>query len=197
MKTDDRTSQIDRSIRQSIAVKEAVLADKGLIDLIAAMGGEFVKSLQNGHKILLFGNGGSAADAQHIAAEFVGRFRKDRSPLPALALTVDTSALTCIGNDYGYENVFARQVMALGSEGDVAVGITTSGKSPNVLKGLEAAGNKGLVTVGLTGKHGDELGKYAQYCICVPSDVTARIQESHILIGHVLCEIVDAELTFP
>ncbi|MCL5669759.1 MAG: D-sedoheptulose 7-phosphate isomerase [Acidobacteria bacterium] len=191
---EERTSRVRFSIQQNIAVKQALLADKDLVELIAAVGGEFVKALREGHKIILFGNGGSAADAQHIAAEFVGRFQLERPPLPALALTVDTSALTCIANDYQYENVFARQMMALGSKGDVAVGISTSGKSPNVLRGLDVARTKGLVTIGLTGKDSGEIGKYAQYCIAVPSEATPRIQETHILIGHILCEITDAEL---
>ncbi len=189
-----RTSRIEHSIRQSVAVKQALLEDRALVDTIAAVAGEFVKALQGGRKILLFGNGGSAADAQHIATEFVGRFQRERSPLPALALTVDTSALTGIANDYGYENVFARQVTALGSKGDVAVGISTSGKSPNVLKGLDAARTKAVVTVGLTGKNTGPLSEHAQYCIGVPADLTTRIQETHILIGHILCEIVEDEL---
>lgn len=190
----NHASLVGHSIEQSIAVKQALLADKDLVNLIATVGDAFVTALGGGHKILLFGNGGSAADSQHIAAEFVGRFQKERPPLPALALTVDTSALTCIGNDYGYEHVFARQVTALGLEGDVAVGISTSGNSPNVIKGLAAARDNGLVTVALTGKNRGGMGEQAQYCISVPSDVTARIQEVHILIGHIVCEIVDAEL---
>jgi D-sedoheptulose 7-phosphate isomerase len=153
-----------------------------------------VKALTNGHKLLLFGNGGSAADAQHIAAEFVGRFQMERTPLPALALTVNTSALTGIGNDYDYVNVFSRQVEALGQAGDVAVGITTSGKSPNVIKGLAAAKAKGLVTVGLTGKFGTMLQEVSKYCLCVPSDQTPRIQESHILIGHIVSQITELEM---
>ena len=191
--SNNRGVLIEHSIEQSIAVKQALLADKELVGLIAAVADAFVKALRAGRKILLFGNGGSAADAQHIAAELVGRFQKERAPLPALALTVDSSALTCIGNDYGYENVFSRQVMALGLENDIAVGISTSGNSLNVMKGLAAARANGLVTVALTGKAGGLLAEHAQYCICVPSDATARIQEAHILIGHILCEIIDAE----
>src|ERR1035438_46123 len=148
---------ITSSIQDSIKVKQSLLEDKVLLTQIADVIHEFVKALTNGHKLLLFGNGGSAADAQHIAAEFVGRFQMERTPLPALALTVNTSALTGIGNDYAYENVFSRQVEALGSAGDVAVGFSTSGKSPNVIKGLAAAKAKGLVTVGLTGKFGTML----------------------------------------
>jgi D-sedoheptulose 7-phosphate isomerase len=193
--TEARISQIKRSIQQNLALKQALLQDKGLLDMVDAVAEEFVTALRAGRKILLFGNGGSAADAQHIAAEFMGRFQLERAPLPALALTVDSSTLTGIGNDYGYENVFARQVMALGSERDVAVGISTSGKSPSVLRGLDAARAKGLVSVGLTGKNGGLLSESAEYCVCIPSDVTTRIQETHILIGHIICEIVEAELT--
>jgi D-sedoheptulose 7-phosphate isomerase len=192
--SENRMARIRAAIQESVAVKQAILADAKLLELIATVGGELVAALRGGHKILLFGNGGSAADAQHIAAEFVGRFRLERQPLPALALTVNTSALTAIANDYQYENVFERQVLALGSKGDVALGISTSGKSPNVVKGLAAAGAQGLTTVGLTGRNGDPLAYHARYCLCVPSDVTARIQEAHILIGHILCDVVDAEL---
>ena len=174
------------SIQDSIKVKQALLEDKHLLAQIADVIKEFVSALGNGHKILLFGNGGSAADSQHIAAEFVGRFQMERTPLPALALTVNTSALTGIGNDYAYENVFSRQIEALGSAGDVAVGFSTSGKSANVIKALAAAKAKGLVTVALTGKFGSLLQEVSRYCLCVPSDQTPRIQESHILIGHII-----------
>ena len=182
------------SIQESIKVKQALLEDKHILGQIADVVKEFVSALSNGHKILLFGNGGSAADAQHIAAEFVGRFQMERTPLPALALTVNTSALTGIGNDYAYENVFSRQIEALGAAGDVAVGISTSGKSPNVLKALAAAKAKGLVTVALTGKFGSMLQEVSRYCLCVPSDQTPRIQESHILIGHIISQITEMEL---
>jgi D-sedoheptulose 7-phosphate isomerase len=184
---------IATSIQESIRAKQALLAAQPVLDLIAAVAEEFVLALRHGHKILLFGNGGSAADAQHIAAEFVGRFQMERTPLAALALTTNTSALTGIGNDYGYENVFARQVEALGMEGDVAVGISTSGQSPNVLKALVAAKAKGLVTVALAGKDGSQLREVSRFCICVPADTTPRIQESHILIGHILSQIVEME----
>jgi D-sedoheptulose 7-phosphate isomerase len=189
-----RDALITSSIQDSIKVKQSLLEDKVLLNQIADVIHEFVKALTNGHKLLLFGNGGSAADAQHIAAEFVGRFQMERTPLPALALTVNTSALTGIGNDYDYVNVFSRQVEALGQAGDVAVGITTSGKSPNVIKGLAAAKAKGLVTVGLTGKYGTMLQEVSQYCLCVPSDQTPRIQESHILIGHIVSQITELEM---
>ncbi|MGA2631815.1 MAG: D-sedoheptulose 7-phosphate isomerase [Terriglobia bacterium] len=186
--------RVEGSIQESLAVKQALLQDKSLVHLIATVAIEFLRALQGGHKILLFGNGGSAADAQHIAAEFVGRFQLERPPLPALALTTNTSALTGIGNDYLYENVFARQVEALGYKDDVAVGISTSGRSVNVLKGLAVAKARGLVTVGLTGRDGAMLKEQAQYCICVPAETTPRIQEAHILIGHILSEITETEL---
>ena len=185
---------IATSIQDSLKAKQALLDDKDLLSLIATVSKEFVSALSQGHKILLFGNGGSAADAQHIAAEFVGRFQMERTPLPALALTVNTSALTGIGNDYGFENVFARQVEALGREGDIAVGLTTSGKSPNVLKALATAKARGLVTIALTGRDGEMLKEVARYCICVPADATPRIQEAHILIGHILSQITELEL---
>ena len=185
---------IANSIQESIKVKQALLEDKHLLGQIAEVIKEFVAALSHGHKILLFGNGGSAADAQHIAAEFVGRFQMERTPLPALALTVNTSVLTAIGNDYAFEEVFSRQIEALGSAGDVAVGITTSGKSPNILKALAAAKAKGLVTVALTGKFGSRLQEVSRYCLCVPSDQTPRIQETHILIGHIISQITEMQL---
>ena len=185
---------IANSIQASIKVKQALLEDAHLLGQIADVAKEFVTALKHGHKLLLFGNGGSAADSQHIAAEFVGRFQMERTPLPALALTVNTSALTGIGNDYGYENVFSRQVEALGQAGDVAVGFSTSGKSPNVIKGLAAAKAKGMVTVALCGKFGAMLQEVSKYCLCVPSDQTPRIQESHILIGHIVSQVAEVEL---
>jgi len=191
---DDISLMVTSSIQESLAVKQALLDDSEIVSLIATVARQFVSALNHGHKILLFGNGGSAADAQHIAAEFVGRFQMERVPLPALALTVNTSTLTGIGNDYSYENVFARQVEALGGEGDVAVGFSSSGKSPNVLKALATVKAKGLVTVALTGRYGTLLKEVALYCICVPTDSTPRIQEAHILIGHVLSQITEIEL---
>jgi len=185
---------IAASIRESIQAKQALLDDKHLLSQIADVVKEFVSALSHGHKILLFGNGGSAADAQHIAAEFLGRFQIERTPLPALALTTNTSALTAIGNDYSFENVFSRQVEALGSEGDVALGISTSGRSSNVLKALAAAKAKGLVTVALTGRDGSLLQEVSRYCLCVPADATPRIQEGHILIGHIVSQITEMEL---
>jgi D-sedoheptulose 7-phosphate isomerase len=148
-------------------------------------------ALQSGQKLLFCGNGGSAADCQHLAAEFVGRFRQERKAFPAIALTTDTSLLTAVGNDYGFERIFARQVEALGEKGDVLFGLSTSGNSPNVLLAAAAAKEKGLCTIALTGKDGGKLNAMAEICLNVPSSVTARIQEGHILIGHILCELLD------
>lgn len=151
--------------------------------------------IRSGHKVLLFGNGGSAADSQHIAAEFVNRFRIERPPLAALALTTDSSILTSIGNDYHFDEVFAKQVRALGRKGDVAWGISTSGHSPNVIKGIDAARANGLATIGMTGR-GGRLAAGADLAFTVESATTARIQEAHITIGHILCELVD-RILFP
>ncbi len=150
-----------------------------------------VASLQSGGKILLFGNGGSATDASHIAAEFVGRYDRDRMPLSALALGTDMAAMTCIANDYEFADIFARQIIGLGRKGDVAVAISTSGHSPNVLKAVEAARREGITTVAWTGKGGGKLAALVEYPFVVPSNVTARIQECHITLGHVLCELVE------
>jgi D-sedoheptulose 7-phosphate isomerase len=149
------------------------------------------EALQKGHKILLAGNGGSAADAQHIAAELVGRFINHRKSLPALALTVDTSALTAISNDYGFEYVFARQLEGLGQKSDVFIGISTSGNSPNIIKAIEIAKHKDLKTIVLSGKNGGILRGVADVDIIVPSNITAHIQEMHILIGHIICGYID------
>ena len=161
---------------------------------IAAAAAEIVKSFMCGGKLLLFGNGGSAADAQHIAAEFINRYTIERAPLPAIALTTDTSVLTSIANDRVYDEIFSRQVEALGRRGDVALGITTSGSSENVLNGLFVAAGKGMKTIALTGELG-RAGSLADIGLRVPSREVPRIQEAHILIGHVLCELVDVELS--
>ena len=154
------------------------------------------KSLASGGTIFWCGNGGSAADSQHIAAEFVGRFKKDRRPLRSIALTTDTSVLTCVANDYSYEEIFSRQLNALGRDGDVLVAITTSGKSKNIKKVLIQARNMGIKTIGLLGKKGGECKDYSDVSLIVPSDITARIQETHILIEHLLCELVEHKLGF-
>ena len=151
-------------------------------------------ALKAGGKLLLFGNGGSAADAQHIAAELIGRFARERQALPAIALTTDTSAITALANDYSFERTFARQVEALCDRRDVVLAISTSGQSPNVIAGVEAASQRGASTIGLTGAPGGRLRDTCDQCICVPSQETARIQEGHTLVAHILCEIVEREL---
>lgn len=153
------------------------------------------QAFRQGHKVVLFGNGGSATDASHIAAEFVGRYQQDRRALPALALSTDMATLTSIANDYTFDEIFARQIRAHGHKGDMAIGISTSGNSPNVLKGVEAAQELGMTTIGWTGAKGTSLAAKVEYSFVVPSTVTARIQECHITLGHVLCEFVE-ELLF-
>jgi len=187
--------EILQAFEESIRVKQSFLKENletlvAVIDLIAA-------ALRKGNKLLLFGNGGSAADAQHIAAEFVNRFRIERPPLAALALTTDTSALTSIANDYDYREIFSKQVRALGKEGDVAVAISTSGNAANVLEAIEACKKLRIATVGLTGGTGGKMvGKVDHLLRVSGSTATARIQETHILVGHVICEMVDQKL-FP
>ena len=192
MKTIDHClERVSRSIEASIATHERLLGDADVLSTIATVSDIVLGALLQGHKVLLFGNGGSAADAQHIAAEFVGRFNFDRPALPALALSVNTSCVTAIGNDYGFDQVFSRQIEALGTPGDVAIGLTTSGNSPNVLRAMEAARKKGLHTVGLTGSSGGKLKEAVDHCICVPSNETPRSQECHILAGHVVSQLVE------
>lgn len=163
-------------------------------DRIVQVAKLMARAFCDGRKVLLFGNGGSAADAAHIAAEFVGRYKRERAPLPAIALATDIAAITCISNDYGFDELFARQVRAHGQKGDVAVAISTSGNSPNVLKGVEAARACGLTTICWTGGTGGKLAGLVEYPFVVPSTVTARIQESHITLGHVLCELIEEQL---
>jgi D-sedoheptulose 7-phosphate isomerase len=181
-------------IGRSIELKEALLKDEHFQGLVIQVAMQIVKSLERGGKVFFFGNGGSAADAQHLAAEFTGRFLKERRALPALALSVNSSSLTAIGNDYGFDIVFARQLEALGREGDVAVGISTSGNSPNVMRAMEAANSKSIFSVALTGKSGGTLKNIADCTICIPSEETPRIQECHILTGHLICELVEEVL---
>lgn len=187
-------NRVSRLVEASIATKQDLLGSANVISIVARVSELLVSALRGGNKILLFGNGGSAADAQHIAAELVGRFAFNRAALPALALSVNSSCVTAIGNDYGFDQVFSRQIEALGRPGDVAIGISTSGNSPNVMTGFSAAKKIGLHTVGLTGQTGGELLNKVDYCICAPSRETPRIQECHILIGHILSEIVEREI---
>lgn len=162
--------------------------------MIAKVSELLVKTFTQGNKVMLFGNGGSAADSQHIAAEFVGRFAFNRPALPALALSVNTSCLTAIGNDYGFDQAFSRQIEALGRPGDMAIGISTSGNSPNVLLGLETAKKMGIHTVAFAGCTGGKMKGASDYCICAPSNDTPRIQECHILIGHIISELTEATI---
>jgi D-sedoheptulose 7-phosphate isomerase len=183
---------IKRIFRESSQLKEVFLRDNldRIIQVVEAVTG----ALKKGNKILLFGNGGSAADSQHIAGEFVNRFLIERPPLPAIALTTDTSVLTSIGNDYDFSEIFSKQIRALGQEGDIAWGFSTSGTSVNVIKALEAAKKKGLVTIGFTGRDGGTVGLISDYHLNVPSNVTPRVQEVHIVISHAICELVDWKL---
>lgn len=189
----ERAALVEAAVRDSISVHEHLLEASYVSELIEAAH-MLSGSLLRGGKLLLFGNGGSASDAAHIAAEFVGRFQRERPALPAISLATNTSALTAIANDYGFDRVFARQVEALGAEGDVAVAISTSGKSVNVIEGVRTARGLGLGTLGLTGAEGNNLAAEVDICLQVPSSTTARIQEGHILVAHVLCELVEREL---
>jgi len=193
--TGPRADAVRRRIRDSLRVKEALLADD-LVDALVRVAETLVAAYRRDGKVLLFGNGGSAADAQHIAAELEGRYLHDRPALHALALHANTSALTAIANDYGYARVFARPVEAAVRPGDVVIGISTSGNSENILEGVRAARAQGAVTVALTGAGGGRLKGLVDHCLAVPSAETPRIQEAHILIGHILCELVEQEL-FP
>lgn len=184
-------SQFLNNLREHLALFSNLDSLNEPIEHATAM---IVASLQNGGKLLLCGNGGSAADCQHIAAEFTGRFVKDRPPISAISLTTDTSALTCIGNDYSFNEIFSRQVRALGRPGDILLGITTSGNSGNVLAAVEAAQAMGIQSIGLLGRDGGKALKVCTHSIVVPSNVTARIQEAHILIGHTICGVVEKEL---
>ena len=184
-------NKIQKIFKESIQVKEETLK-VNLEQMIVAVK-EITRALKNRNKILFFGNGGSAADSQHIAAEFIGRFQRERKSLPAIALTTDTSILTALGNDYGFDIVFARQMEGLGQKGDIAFGISTSGNSKNVIEGIKKAKALGLKTIVLTGNDGGQLAKLADISLIVPSKNTARIQESHICIAHTICQLVEEQ----
>ena len=181
-------------IQSSIEIKKALLLDAKYQDAVVNVAMRIVESLRAGGKVFFFGNGGSAADAQHLTAEFTGRYLRERAALPALALSVNSSSVTAIGNDYGFDLVFARQLDALGKPGDVAVGISTSGNSRNVIRALEIAKSKSIYAVALTGASGGILRNVADCTIRIPSEETPRIQECHILTGHLICEIVESML---
>lgn len=185
-------AEILKRFEEAAEVKQRFVTEYA--DQILLISDSLVRAFQEGHKVLLFGNGGSATDASHLAAEFVGRYHKNRPTLPALALATDIAVLTCISNDFGYDEIFARQIEAHGEKGDLAIAISTSGNSPNVLKGIEIARKKGLLTIGWTGAPGGKLASLVDHAFLVPSTVTARIQECHITLGHVLCEIVEEKL---
>jgi D-sedoheptulose 7-phosphate isomerase len=189
----DIAAQIVEALAESIETKKRVIERNVpvLQDITAAL----IKALKNGNKILFFGNGGSAADSQHIAAEFVSRFKRERKALPAIALTTDTSILTAIGNDYSFDNVFSRQIEALGEPGDVAIGISTSGNSPNVIKAVKTARKMEMLAIGFTGESGGELKNCVDLCFQAPSPSTPHIQEAHITAAHAICDIVERELS--
>ncbi|MDE2158778.1 MAG: D-sedoheptulose 7-phosphate isomerase [Burkholderiales bacterium] len=189
-------AQIKADIEGARDLLAAMAADAELQRSVAAAALACVQALRAGGKVLICGYGGSAADAQHLAGELVSRFHYDRAPLAALALTTDTSALTAIGNDYGYEQVFERQVRGLGRAGDLLIGISTSGRSPNVLRALQAARALGMVTVGMTGDQREAIEALADHCIRIPSRSTPKIQEGHIVCGHALCALIERQL-FP
>lgn len=178
-----------RELEESASIKRMMA--QSLADVIVNAAQMVLKAYQAGGKVLLIGNGGSAADAQHIAAELVGRFKRERKGLPAIALTTDTSILTALANDYGYDTIFSRQLEILASNKDVLLAITTSGTSPNILKAVEVAQSKGVAVIGLTGAKGGKLKDMADLTIMVPSDDTPRIQEAHITIGHIICHLVE------
>ena len=184
-------NEIISILNESIKVKEGI---KELAPLIRKISEEIIEAYRNKKKVVLFGNGGSAADAQHIAAEFVGKFYKDRASLPSLAFHTNTSVVTATANDYGYDLIFERQVSSFVEEGDIAIGISTSGNSPNVIKGLAKAKEKGAVTIGFTGQKENKIEQIVDYCLKVPSTDTPRIQEGHITVGHIICYLVEKEL---
>lgn len=185
---------ISKQIAETQNVMSAMLADEVLISTTESAAKACIQCFQQGGKILLAGNGGSAADAQHIAGEFVSRFAFDRPGLPAIALTTDSSILTSVSNDYGYEKLFARQVQTHGNKGDIFIGYSTSGKSPNILRGFEEASIRGLVCIGLTGNRGGPIQELCDYLLEIPSSDTPKIQEGHLVLGHILCGLVESAI---
>src|SRR6202789_3624983 len=182
---------VQKQIQQSIATLEAVLADEKLSDTLVTIGKLPADAMRSGHKLLIAGNGGSAADAQHLAAEFVVRLSVHRPALRAIALTTDSSILTAAGNDFGFDQIFSRQLEALGQPGDVFLGISTSGNSPNILKALHQAKKMGITTVGFSGNKGGQMGAHCDHNIIIPSAVTMNIQECHLALEHILCMLVE------
>jgi D-sedoheptulose 7-phosphate isomerase len=194
MNMDNLRSIAVTRIRDCAALLGQLLDSREYLNAVIGAADAMTGRLRSGNKILFFGNGGSAADAQHLAAELSGRFLRERPGLPGLALTTNSSAITAIGNDYSFDDVFARQLAAIANAGDVAFAISTSGNSPNVLRAVETAREKDLATIALAGKSGGKLRGLVDHVICVPSEQTPRIQEAHILTGHILCELIDEEL---
>ncbi|MCF6340259.1 MAG: D-sedoheptulose 7-phosphate isomerase [Sulfurimonas sp.] len=185
---------IKDQIKKSYETKQTIYKDEELLNRIEQVSRLCVKLYKGNNKTILAGNGGSAADAQHIAAELVGRYGFDRASLPSLALTTDTSCLTAIGNDYGYDKVFSRQLEGMGQSGDIFIGISTSGNSQNIINAFKSAKEKNIITVALVGKDGGEMARLADIALIIPSNSTPRIQESHILIGHIICDIIEKEI---
>lgn len=183
--------RLESIVRESIEVKKAAMAQ--CLPAVERAALAIIGAFKNNNRVFFCGNGGSAADSQHIAAEFIGRFQRERRALPAIALTTDSSILTCLSNDYSYDIVFSRQIEALGNKGDVLVGISTSGKSANVIKAFQRAKEIGMTTIAFVGHDGGPMGNMADISIIVPSKVTARIQESHLVLAHALCEVVENE----
>ena len=187
------SNQIKKIIQESIDVKSQLLNDETIINTLSSCVTDIVNAFKNGNKVLFCGNGGSAADAQHLAAEFSGRFYTDRDALPAEALHVNTSYLTAVANDYSYDVVYSRIIKGIGKKGDVLVGLSTSGNSVNIVKAFEMAREKGMITIGLTGATGGKMKDLSDYFLNVPSTDTPRIQESHILLGHIICQLVEEQ----
>jgi D-sedoheptulose 7-phosphate isomerase len=186
--------KIVHQIKSSIDLKRKMVDSPSVLDAIEEATMAIINAYRTSHKVMLAGNGGSAADSQHLAAEFVNRFNFDRPGLPAIALTTDTSILTSVSNDSGFIKLFSRQVEALGTQGDLFIGLSTSGNSPNIIEALSACKKKEIVTIGLTGSDGGRMKDLCDICIMVPSDKTPRIQEAHILIGHIICSLAEEEL---
>lgn len=188
--------RIKQSIEQSIELKSKVLKDDNLLNIVNQVAEECIKTFKSDGKVLFCGNGGSAADAQHLAAEFSGRFYYDREPLYSEALHVNTSYITAVANDYSYDDIYARLIKAKGRKGDVLIGISTSGNSENIVRALKVANDLGMITVGFTGESGGKMKEHCNYLINIPSKDTPRVQEVHILVGHIICELVETAL-FP
>jgi len=187
-------AKIETAFQESAQVKLHFIQNEENVGKIMEVAKRIIAAYRKGHKVLLFGNGGSACDASHLAAELVNRYKKDREGLPAIALATDMAVVTSISNDYDYTDLFSRQIKAIGHKGDIAIAISTSGNSPNVLKAVQVAKEKGLITIGFAGKDGGKLAGLVDYSFIIPSNNTARIQEAHITLGHLLCELIEDEM---